>query len=139
MQTKGNQMAETVWEFNTPRFRIALEIEPEQMDPADSFEFQEDIDAVRNGNVEWFCAVVAVYVDDQLIAADSLGGCAYNSVREFYTSHRDPDPLNRNSSAYRAANGENAVVCHYFPSMVREAVAAARKAICDAPKLRCTA
>ena len=52
---------ETVWEFRTKQFRVALEIWPEDMDPADSFEFQEDIDAVRTGAVEWFQATVSVY------------------------------------------------------------------------------
>lgn len=128
---------ETVWEFNTARFRVALEIEPEYMDPADSFQFEQDIDAVRNGNVEWFCACVSVYLDDKRIAWDSLGGCAYYTVREFYESHRDPDPMNRNCTQYRAVHGENCVVCHYFPDLVRQAIAEARRAICNMPELRC--
>ena len=44
------------WQFDTAQFTIALVIEPEDMDSADSFQFQEDIDAVRNGAVEWFQA-----------------------------------------------------------------------------------
>src|SRR4051812_6860681 len=93
------------WSFETAQFFIGFYTEPEELDPADSFEFQDDIDAVRDGTVEWFCAVVRVHFkrgsDDprtwQEVGADYLGGCAYNSVREFYTAHRDPDPLNRNS------------------------------------------
>lgn len=127
---------ETVWMFKTARFTIALEIEPEEMDPADSFEFQEDVDAVRDGSVEWFCAVVAVYVDGNRVAFDSLGGCAYKSVREFYVSHRDRDPMNRNCSAMRAACGGNVVICHYFPDMVRQAVAEARNAVSSMPAMR---
>ena len=101
---------ETVWEFRTPQFRVALEIWPEDMDPADSFEFQDDIDAVRNGAVEWFHAEVSVYYvepngSERRIGFDSLGGCAYNTVREFYTSHRDADPMNRNCSIMRAVKG----------------------------------
>jgi hypothetical protein len=34
---------ETVWSFETARFVVALEIEPEDMDPADSFEFDEEV------------------------------------------------------------------------------------------------
>ena len=46
---------EQVWKFETARFTVALEIEPEDMDyPADLFEFQEDIDAVREGRVTIF-------------------------------------------------------------------------------------
>ena len=111
---------ETAWEFNTARFRIALEIEPEDMDPADSFEFQEDIEAVRNGQVEWFPARVSVYLDDTRIAWDSLGGCAYKTVRDFYTSHR------------QHKEGD------YFTDMVREAIRQARETLCNTPKLRCS-
>ncbi len=125
-------MTDVVWSFETKRFRVALEIDPEDMNPADSFEFQEDIDAVRNGDVEWFQAAVVVYFkpDDGSrpiqIGFDTLGGCAYKTVREFYTSHRDPDPMNRNCSIMRAARGANVVLCDYFPSMVRAAIEQAR-------------
>lgn len=119
---------ETVWEFKTAQFRIALEVSPEEMDPADSFEFEDDIEAVRNGDVEWFCADVAVYYKGNGIALgrDSLGGCAYNSVREFYTSHWDSPAMSRNCSAMRLARGDNVVMCEYFTSMVREAISQAR-------------
>lgn len=120
----------TAWEFKTARFRVALEIEPEDMDPADSFEFEDDIAAVRNGDVEWFCAVVSVYLDGRLIGGDTLGGCAYRTIREFYTSHRDHP---RNTMASRAAG---VIYCTYFPSMVRQAVAEARRTLCETPKLR---
>lgn len=116
----------TFWEFRTAQFRVALEIEPEDMDPADSFEFQDDIDAVHNGEVEWFCARVAVYKDGMDLGSDYLGACAYKTVSEFYTSHRDPDPMNRNCSIMRAKHEQNVSVCHYFPDMVRQAVQAAR-------------
>ena len=134
---------ETVWQFETKRFRVALEIEPEDMDPADSFLFQEDIDAVRNGDVEWFCASVSVYLDDVRIAWDSLGGCAYRTIEEFYTSHRDLDPMNRNCTimrrAWKGGNDPDAPIsiCHYFPSMVKEAIGEARKVICTMPDVRC--
>lgn len=126
------------WSFETARFFVGFFAEPEDMDPADSFQFEEDIEAVRNGDVEWFCASIRVYLkgDDDTwctdwreIGSDHLGGCAYNSIREFYTSHRDADPLNRNSSIMRAARGDNVAICHYFPSMVSEAIADARKTL----------
>lgn len=128
---KGKAMHwETVWQFNTANYRVALEIAPEEMDPADSFEFAEDIAAVRNGNVEWFVARVSIYVKTEhgevRLGCDVLGGCAYETVREFYTSHRDPDPMCRNSSIMRAKNGGNMVICHYFPSMVAVAIKDAR-------------
>jgi hypothetical protein len=128
--------SETVWQFETARFRIALEIEPEDMDPAESFECEDDIEAVRSGEVKWFQAVVAIYLDGKRIAWDSLGGCAYRTFEEFYTSHRDADPMNRNCSLMRAKRGA-VTICHYFPSMVSEAIAEARKTLCAAPRMRC--
>ena len=130
--------SDTVWSFETARFRVALEISPEEMDPADSFEFDDDIEAVRSGAVEWFCATVTVYFIDREnddlreIGFDTLGGCAYKTVREFYTSHRDKDPMNRNCSLMRAAHakeheGRAVVICHYFPDMVRQAIHDARR------------
>lgn len=118
---------ETAWSFATKNFTTELRIYPEDMDPADSFEFPEDIAAVRNGDVEWFYAVVVVLDrDGREIGGDSLGGCAYRTVREFYSSHRSPDPMNRNCSIMRAARGRNVVIGHYFPDMVAQAIAAAR-------------
>lgn len=123
------------WKFETARFFVGFYAEPEETDPSDSFEFPEDIEAVHSGAVEWFCASVRVYLKPEAdsdpsewseISADYLGSCAYKSVREFYTSHRDPDPMNRNCSIMRAARGDNVVICHYFPSMVSEAVRNAR-------------
>ncbi len=114
---------ETVWTFDTPNFRVALEVTPEDMDPADSFQFPEDIEAVRSGAVEWFCARVVVYQgedEDNLteIASDVLGGCAYKSVREFYTSHR----------VHRSAD--------YFTDMISVAVLAARHKLRTTQALR---
>lgn len=119
--------AEVAWEFVTNNFRVCLEIEPEDMDPADSFDCDDDIEAVRSGTVEWFQASVVVYFRGRELARDSLGGCAYNSVREFYESHRDPNAMNRNCSIMRQARGA-VNICHYFPSMVSEAIGEARKA-----------
>lgn len=121
---------EEIWRFDTARYTVALEVAPEDMDPADSFEFPEDIEAVRSGAVEWFTARVAVYRDGAEVAADYLGGCAYRTFEEFYTSHRDPDPMNRNCTLMRAAHpaGPNVTICHYFPGMVAEAVRMAREA-----------
>lgn len=35
-----------IWRFETPRYTIGYWAEPEDMDPADSFQFEEDIEAV---------------------------------------------------------------------------------------------
>lgn len=120
---------ETVWSFKTRNFTVELRISPEDMDPADSFQFDEDIEMVRSGAVEWFCARVVVSKNGHEIGSDSLGGCAYRTIEEFYTSHRDPNPMHRNSTVFRAAHGQNAAICHYFPSMISEAIADARRTL----------
>lgn len=131
---------ETVWSFDTDNYRVSLEVEPEELDPADCFELPEDIEAVRSGNVLWFAARAVVYFkrhrydedpepDYIEIGSDALGGCAYKSMDEFLSSHRDPDPMNRNCSIMRAACGENTIICHHFPSMIHEAIADARKTL----------
>ena len=117
---------ETVWSFETRNFTVELRVEPEDMDPADSFQFEEDIEAVRNGDVEWFWARVVVLKNGHEIGSDSLGGCAYKTIDEFIEGHRDPDPMHRNSSIMRAARGDNVVICHYFPGMVKVALDDAR-------------
>ena len=133
---------ETVWQFETASFRVEFAVAPEDMAPEDSFEFDDDVAAVRNGDVEWFCARVQVIVKadvgdgriaEAVIGEDHLGGCAYHTVREFYTSHRDPDALNRNCSIMR---GQNRSIGHYFPSMVAEAIDMARRTLDNLPTLR---
>ena len=122
---------ETVWEFSTARYRVALEIAPEDSDPADSFDDAEAIAEIRNDLCAWFVARVAVYHRESglRLGEDYLGGCAYRDVREFYESHRDPDPLNRNCSIMRATCGHNVCIGHYFPDMVVNAVSEARKTL----------
>ena len=122
-------MKQTLWSFKIGSIEVVLEAYPEEMHPADSFEFQEDFDAVLNGDVAWFAAVVNVYKIGHIIGSDSLGGCAYKTVEEFYTSHRDPNPMNRNCSIMRKARGEKVSICHYFPDMVRQAIADARQTL----------
>jgi hypothetical protein len=104
------------WRFDTDNFSVIFYADDEDMAPED--------------DGTWFCAVVAVYgPDEKLLAYDTLGGCSYDSVREFYTSHRDRDPMNRNCSIMRAAHGQNVSICHYFPDMVRTAVREAKHKI----------
>ncbi len=130
--------ATELWRFETASLTVLCEALPEEMDPADSFDLQEDVDAVRSGDVDWFCARVRVLHRETgaELAADYLGGCAYTRAQDFVTGHRDADPLNRNSSAMRAARGANAVMCHYFPGMVASACAEARQALAKLGSVR---
>jgi hypothetical protein len=88
---------------------------PEDMDPADSFDREEDIDAVRSGAADWFQARVRVTLDGQEIGTDYLGGCAYASASDF-------------------VEGENRD--GYFRDMVRQALQEARVTLAKTPKMR---
>ena len=69
----------------TARFVITGAVAPEEDSPEDHFQFQEDIDSVRNGDVAWFVARVQVATRDGIVLGnDYLGGCAYASVDEFF-------------------------------------------------------
>jgi hypothetical protein len=124
---------ETIWSFRTANFRVTFDVAPEDCDPADSFEFDEDIEAVRNGEVEWFQARVAVHFGESIVGADYLGACAYKTFAEFRESHFRSPAEHRNTLANKAA-GVN--FCDYFPSMIRAAIAIARRNCAYMPKLR---
>jgi hypothetical protein len=122
-----------LWRFDTANLAVVLTAEPEDLDPTDHFDDLETVEGIRSEKYEWFCAKVAVWTLDDggdlqaEIGADYLGACCYYSYRDFYTSHRDPNPLMRNCTIMRARPGcERTSICHYFPDMVREAVRAAR-------------
>lgn len=119
------------WSFETARFFVGFYADAEDMDPADSFGRDDDIEFAREDIAgHWFSAAVRVFLksdspyDWKEVGADHLGGCSYNSIEEFYTSHRNPDPANRNTLANK---DKGIVICHYFPDMVRIAIAEARK------------
>ncbi len=115
---------DALWSFATTNFRIDCYAEPEEMDPADSFAFEDDIEAVRSGAVDWFgVAVIVTGPNGEQLGSDYLGGCAYTNAGDFVTGHREGGPENRNCLATKA---RNVVICHYFPDMVRAAIAEAR-------------
>lgn len=127
---------ETVWSFETANFLVTLDVAPEEMDPADSFEFEDDITAVRDGRVEWFQARAAVWLVESgaMIGADYLGECAYENIRrDFVESHWRAPADSRNTLAMRA---QNRAACDYFPGMIRAAIEDARRAVALVPKLR---
>lgn len=95
---------ETVWQFRTKHFRVALEVCPEYDPPEDFLEFPEDLEFAREGGWHWFCARVTVECDGILLAEHYLGACSYHGLADF------------------KAGG-------YFRDMVREVIAEARKAL----------
>jgi hypothetical protein len=133
---------QTVWTFETARFRVAL-----QTEETPGFQYGGDDEdgetqaALDSGEFVAFDSRVVVEFEGVEIGADQLGASVYaaDSVSEFWTAHRDPDPMNRNCSEMRAARGSNVCICHYFPDMVRQAISEARAFLCNAPRMRCAA
>lgn len=128
-----------VWTFRTARFLVALEIihlAGYQYDGDDECgETQADLDS---GELLAFDSRVTVSLDGVEIGSDSLGGSLYSAdtLKEFWTAHRDSDAMNRNCTLMRAARGDNVCICHYFPDMVRSAIAEARKHLASVPHMR---
>lgn len=118
-----------IYRFETARFAIVCIAEPEEMDPADSFCTDDDVAFAREDDpAHWFCAVVQIVdlAGGAVLGRDSLGGCSYNSFDEFVSSHWRSSPDGRNTLAMKA---KNTCVGHYFPDMVRTALAEARETI----------
>jgi hypothetical protein len=133
----------TVWDFQTARFTVRLEIERVHRYRYDGDD--EDGETQRrldSGELVCFESMVVVELDGEEIAKEHLGGSVYgeSNYAEFWKAHRDPDPLHRNSTAFRDVHGTNAAICHYFPSMVVTAVREARELLqrryADLPRLR---
>ncbi|UVK46767.1 hypothetical protein BPNPMPFG_002475 [Mesorhizobium sp. AR07] len=113
----------TVWCFTTSRFRVLLQIEPDFNYRYDGDDLEGETQAaLDSGEYVAFDSAVVVELDGVEIARDSLGGSVYSEdcISEFWTAHRDSDPMNRNCSIMRAARGGNVSICHYFPDMVRQ-------------------
>lgn len=119
----------TVWSFETARFRVSLSLSRDRGYRYDGDDESGEIQAkLDSGEYVAFDSAVTVELDGVEIAADYLGGSVYDreTVSEFWTGHRDSDPMNRNCSLMRAAKGGNVCIGHYFPDMVAQAVAEAR-------------
>jgi len=116
-----------LYHFETKQFTVRAYVQDEAVAP--DFDCPEDNEAIANGDVQWFCVTVEVLKNGKVIGSDHLGGCAYRDPLEFFDGHRDHDPMNRNCSIMRKARGHNVVICHYFPSMVHQAIADARNTL----------
>lgn len=118
-----------VWEFKTPRFRVVASVkwDPDYQFDGDDPEGEAQC-KINSGEYIAFDSRVLVYLDGQEIGADYLSGSVYEEGKEseFWTAHRGADPMTRNCSLMRAERG-NITFCHYFPSMVSEALEGARE------------
>lgn len=117
---------EEMWCFETPNVRVVAEITPDD-DFECSWADEETLAAISDGTLSVFGTRVRVFKAGVLVGEDSLWGSVYKRPSEFFTDHRDSDPMNRNCEPMRAAKGNNVVICHYFPDMVRTALANARE------------
>ena len=120
------------WTFETARFRVVFSIERERGFKYDGEDEGGEIQAaLDSGEMVAFSSAVEVFFEDEesAIGSDYLGGSVYTdgTESEFWTAHRGADPMNRNCSIMRAANGERVSIGHYFPDMVRQAIAEARR------------
>ncbi len=133
-------MRDLVWKFETAKLTVKLFLEIDygyRYDGED--ENGETQAALDSGEYVAFDSDVEISLNANgaVIARDSLGGSVYaaDEVADFYTAHRDPNPMNRNCSLLRAARGK-VNICHYFPDMVRTAVQEARAAVAQFPAVR---
>ena len=117
---------EKVWQFNTKHFSVRLEI---TRNPHYRYDGNDEDGETQykldTGEYIAFDSAVIIEKDGKEIAADYLGESVYawHNIHEFWIAHRDKDPMNRNCSMMREAKGGNVCICHYFPDMVRTAIA----------------
>lgn len=131
-------MTETeMFRFETANFIVRATIEPDEDLDLSWDEDGETCSKLVSGEYEAFGTVVTVRTrSGTLLAETSLWGSIYAKPADFFSAHRDPNPMNRNCMAMREARSSSAVICHYFPSLVSEAISDARKALATLPKLR---
>jgi len=127
-----------VWSFKTRQFRVSLILQRNWRYQYDGDDPEGETQAKLNsGEYVAFDSRVEVEWEGQVIGENHLGGSVYSAdnVSEFWTAHRDPDPMNRNCSIMRAnhPSGPRVSICHYFPGMVEEAISEARQYIRDLP------
>lgn len=117
---------ETMWQFETAQFLVTAKIAED--DSADlSWADDEERAKIDSGEYTVFGTIVSVWFEGEKVGEDSLWGSVYSDPREFFEGHRDRDPMNRNCSLMRKIKGDNVVICHYFPDMVRIAIGNARE------------
>jgi hypothetical protein len=116
-----------MYEFSIGRFTIAADITPSTDLDLSWDDTGETRDGLERGTLEAFDTKVSVSCNGVEIASDWLCESIYSDPAEFFSDHRDRDPMNRNCSVMRAANGQNVSICHYFPGMISAAITQARQ------------
>ncbi len=110
-----------LWQFKTARFTVELAWDYERDVDISFDDTNETAEKIHSG--EWTCATfrVRVLLDGIELGCDYLNNSIYADLADF----RDHIGMN--------AKGHGS----YFSDMVRSAVAEARAALCNAPRLRC--
>jgi hypothetical protein len=119
---------EPLWTFNTARFRVELAAAPDadiDLSWDDTGETRENIESGLWGV---YVFRVAVFLDGKLIAQDTLGNSIYENPSDFAREHFGIGPQRRKAGC---------LYCVYFPGMVRDVIAEARKLLSEPrPRLR---
>ena len=127
-------MSEQMFSFETAQFRVVATIEPdEDLDLSfdETGEVAEDLDAGRSVAFRT-CVEVLDKQTGAVLGSDHLGGSIYTDPSRFFESHRDSPDSDRNTLANKA---RGVVIGHYFPDMVRVAVAEARRNLAHVARL----
>lgn len=127
------------WQFKTRNFTIALYVDIDWDFQYDGEDEDGSIQRQLNScELVAFDSRIKVQTQGCIIGVNFLGGSVYkpNRMSDFWTAHRSSDPMQRNCSIMRAANGGNVSIGHYFPDMVREATKEARQTLANMPRVR---
>lgn len=116
---------EEMWRFETAQFAVVAYIAPD--DEADlSWADAETIDAINTGEFAVFGMIVEVEKNGHVIGRDSLWNCVERNPSQCFSEHWKAEKSFRNTLELKA---NNMAVCHYFPSMVAQAIADARSTL----------
>jgi len=129
-------MHKTMWKFKTKNFTVRAVIETDKYVDTSFDETGKTQEKINSGEWLAFNTIVSVEYRGATIGTDTLCGSIYETPSLFFVDHRDSDTMNRNCSLMRQAKGQNVSVCHYFPEMVRQAIAQARNTFTDMPRIR---
>lgn len=71
-------------EYKGLEIRLYFLLEYEQPDWDMSEDEEKELnEKIRSGALLWFCAKVGASIDGHVLATDYLGGCCYESVKDF--------------------------------------------------------
>ena len=116
----------TMWRFKTAQFTVRARIVDDYSVDTSFDETGETVERLERGDWSAFGTIVEVIKNDRVIGESSLWGNIYADPREFFVSHWDSEADYRNTLDMES---KNSAVCHYFPELVREAIADARKTL----------